>query len=258
MIIGAQKCGTTSLHYYLNQHPMFFGSQPKELHFFDEKMPLGKSLEWYERHFSGPAHGLYYESTPAYLYRPDVAERLHAYSSTLKLVVILRDPVERAYSAYNHYRSRFEKHADQGFEHRTRHQIPGIRIQEMFYEGRTVFPTFRETLEMELAGAEQFYEPAILRRGLYAAQLQRYWQLFGREQLLILGFKELIQQPLTSLGKVSQHLGLNDIDWGFVDVQARNVKPYVGKMTAEDRQFLQDYYAEPNQQLLQLTGPLHW
>ena len=116
LILGAQKAGTTSLFDYLGQHPEVYPSPIKETHFFDHggvrqtyagpvriPGPKIKSLEEYEGLFDGvrdeKAVG---EATPTYLYLPGVAERIRHHVPEARLIAILRDPVERAYSGYQH------------------------------------------------------------------------------------------------------------------------------------------------------------
>jgi len=109
LVIGAQKGGTTALYRYLREHPAVLCATPKEVHYFN--VEYQRSPGWYLAHFPlttrgaavrrrlgvRPAVG---EVTPAYLFHPRVPERVHAFDPGLKLVAVLRDPVERAYSQY--------------------------------------------------------------------------------------------------------------------------------------------------------------
>lgn len=260
LIIGAQKCGTTSLHYYLRQHPLFSGSSPKELHFFDEKINFGRNYDWYESQFLGPKNRFYFESTPAYLYRPGVAEKIHSFSEDIKLIALLRDPVKRAYSAYNHYRSSFQG-GERSLARRRKKQRPSSdQIYELFFKNRTSFPTFREAVEIELAASENepFYDPALLRRGLYLEQIEHYWKVFGEDRLLLLGFRDLIETPHVCLNKVSSFVGAGTLDWNRVDFSPRNVKAYHEKMSEGDELFLKEFYQKENARLFERIGPINW
>jgi hypothetical protein len=106
MIIGAQKSGTSSLYNWLNQHPQIRGSICKELYYFNNGIHLGKDLRWYRQQFRGTA-ALHFEATPAYLYSPTACENIFRTYPNIKMIAILRNPVDRAYSAYNHHRSNF-------------------------------------------------------------------------------------------------------------------------------------------------------
>jgi Sulfotransferase domain len=103
-VIGAQKCGTTSLHYYLDQHPEIAMARAKELDFFVSWGSWAKGLDWYASQFdaAAPLRG---ESSPSYTNYPKdkgVAERLHATVPDARLVFLVRDPVERIISEYLH------------------------------------------------------------------------------------------------------------------------------------------------------------
>ncbi|MEX2132610.1 MAG: sulfotransferase domain-containing protein, partial [Acidimicrobiia bacterium] len=104
LIAGAMRCGTTSLNAYLREHDEITVGQPKEVHFFDQNYERG--IDWYLQHFPGSdtakAIG---EATPAYLYFPEVAERIATTLPDVKILLLLRDPVDRAHSHYWHNRS---------------------------------------------------------------------------------------------------------------------------------------------------------
>lgn len=112
LIIGAQKAGTTSLFDYLSHHPYLVPSRQKEVCFFSNDELYQKGEAWYHSHFPMPYRvlkgSLAYEATPEYLFYPQCPERIFQYNAGMKLIIILRDPVERAYSAWNMYR-RFQK-----------------------------------------------------------------------------------------------------------------------------------------------------
>jgi hypothetical protein len=104
IVIGAQKCSTTSLHYYLGLHPEIFMAEEKELNFFLEERNWGKGIEWYSSHF-GANTRILGESSPTYSHFPvfqGVPERMHATIPEAKLIYILRDPIERILSHYMH------------------------------------------------------------------------------------------------------------------------------------------------------------
>ncbi|HXS47682.1 MAG TPA: sulfotransferase domain-containing protein, partial [Solirubrobacterales bacterium] len=103
LIIGAQKGGTTSLHAYLSEHRRVSPSSTKEVHFFDHAYDRG--LGWYRAHFQRSAKAplsLSGEATPYYLFHPLVPARVAETLPESRLIVILRDPVDRAFSHHNH------------------------------------------------------------------------------------------------------------------------------------------------------------
>lgn len=116
MIIGAQKCGTSALHRFLDQHPEIDMASQKEVHLFDSPeysnaWSPAQIDERYAPHFRGrPEAALRGEATPVYLYLPDIAPELKRYNPRLKLIVLLRDPAERAISHYYMEKGRGQEH----------------------------------------------------------------------------------------------------------------------------------------------------
>lgn len=257
IVIGSQKSGTSSLHYYLDQHPEIKGSSPKEIHFFDRDIYFGKSIKKYKKHFKGSRRKYHFESSPSYLYIPDTAANLHTQYPDIKLVVTLRDPVKRAYSAWNHYRQLFESKKE-AFKSRRRRE--GNLLYDALFEGRDVFPSFRECMEIELnlIQKDTGFEPALLRRGLYLQQLEEYWKFFAPEQMHIIGFKDLISDANNTLNQLCRFVGVNEIDWSKIDREPKNARDYVEPMNDDDQQFLKHFYAEPNRQLFERIGPVNW
>ena len=92
MIIGAQKSGTSTLHFLLSQHPDLTGSKPKEIHYFDKLPEERKSLEWYKKHFSKSVfekRRLFFESTPNYIYYGHIPAELAALNPSMKFIIML-------------------------------------------------------------------------------------------------------------------------------------------------------------------------
>jgi hypothetical protein len=99
LVVGGMRCGSTSLYRLLDAHPRVCMATPKELHFFDRHFDSG--LDWYAQHFASAEAGqLCGEATPGYMYNREVVRRMSAAVPACKYVVILRHPVERAYSHY--------------------------------------------------------------------------------------------------------------------------------------------------------------
>lgn len=101
LIVGAARAGTTSLYYYLKQHPDVFMSPKKEIDFFDVDKNFEKGLDWYERYFEGyTGQKAIGEASPLYMYLEKVPKRIAKVIPDVKLIFILRNPVDRAYSHY--------------------------------------------------------------------------------------------------------------------------------------------------------------
>jgi hypothetical protein len=258
IIIGAQKSGTSSLFHWLNQHPKMRGSVIKEVHYFNTKIHFGMDIGAYRRYFCGKSD-FHFEATPAYLYHPGSCENMHHAYPNIKLVVVLRDPVERAYSAYNHYRTQFPIwHKNVAIIKKYRRD--GNILDRSFFEGRDEFPSFRECIdiEMQLIDKPEYFEPALLRRGLYLPQLQHYLRYYDRSQILILGFKDLVDNTVKTLDSICYFLNVNTIDWNNVRKEPQNQRIYHEKVSDIDRAFLQDFYKKPNEKLFDAFGPLNW
>ncbi len=105
VIIGAQKCGTSSLHNYLTQSPGVIAPLRKEVHYFD--VNYGRGEGWYRGHFGRQGEpGLNLDSSPYYLFHPAVPARMHELLPDARLIVLLRNPARRAYSHYWHERDK--------------------------------------------------------------------------------------------------------------------------------------------------------
>lgn len=258
MIVGAQKSGTTSLFSYLDEIPGIVGSQPKEVHFFDREDNYSKGLDWYERHFVSPFQKdvLHFEASPTYLYREKVPERLKRYNPDLKVIILLREPVSRAYSAWNMYRQwsvqgfiphRMQKDLDAGY-------IPALF--KMFYEDDC--PSFSEYIRSEMdliKSGDVEEEPSLLRRGIYKPQIERYFSVFGRSNVLVLGFNELKNNSDDVLRKCQKFLGVSYRETGgFKAGEIKNKRSYPSKISEEDAETLKQFYAKPNEELFDILG----
>lgn len=258
IIIGAQKSGTSSLFFWLNQHPQIMGSKIKEIHYFNNKKYFGINNEEYKRYFTGKSK-LHFEATPAYIYHPGSCENIYSDYPHIKLIAVLRNPVNRAYSAYNHYRSLFLRwRYDEAKKNTKRRE--GNLLYKKFFQDRNKFPSFREciNIELDIISRSDIYEPGILRRGIYYPQIKKYVDQFGKESLLLLGFKDLIEDVPGTLNRVCDFVGADKIDWRNLKSEPKNQRNYPEKLSDEDREFLEDFYQEPNQQLFNSFGTFNW
>jgi hypothetical protein len=167
--IGAMKAGTSTLHTLLAEHPeIAMAAHRKEVMFFD--LHWDRGIAWYEEHFAHAAGRVPGEVTPGYLFHPEAAARIHAVVPQARLIAVLRDPVERAYSQYKFFVK--ENHYADPVEHFLREH------------------------------------PNAVARGLYHAQLERYRALFPDEQLLVLLFEEFNADPVGQVQRVYRHIGV--------------------------------------------------
>jgi hypothetical protein len=249
LIVGAQRSGTTSLYRYLLEHPQVMPAIPsKGVHYFD-KHP-GRSLRWYrahfptesarterERRFGAPV--VTGEGSPYYLFHPHGPARAAAAVPEARVIAMLRDPVERAYS---HYRQEYAR----GFEDAD---------------------TFERALELEpgrLAGerermlADQAYDSRALQhhayvaRGEYVGQLMAWRERFPAERTLVLSYERFFADPAAGYAEVLRFLGLPD-PADSPKFKAYNARPSAG-MEEATRARLEAHFAEPNRRLEEFLG----
>ena len=241
VILGAQKSGTSSLHYYLVQHPQVIAPLRKEVHYFD--VGYRHSEAWYRAHFGRRGEpGLNLDSSPYYLFHPAVPARLHSLLPEARFIVLLRDPVRRAYSHYWHERDKDRETLD--FEAAIAAEPARLGDAEAaLANGR-----------IGRSAAHQHF--SYLARGRYAEQLERWFARFPREQFLVLRFEDLAREPLVVLNRTLGFLGLPAAQ--SVRSDARNTRRYapMGEDTAGR---LREYFAPYNQRLEALLGqPMGW
>lgn len=207
-ILGAGKSGTTSLYYYLKQHPDIFLTPVKEPTFFSEGFQIVKNpVEYFELYDSVCSETIIGEASHVYLTNPSTAKVLKALFPNSKFVVILRNPADRAYSLYHHMRR-------SGYEY-----INTFEKALQAEEERSASKRFMENCP------QYFYNFLYFQSGLYGEQLKRYFSLFSKEQLHITTFEKFIADPTSFLKKIFQFLGVNS---DFVPtLEVHNV----GKMT---------------------------
>lgn len=232
LIIGAQKAGTTSLYNYLQVHSDLIPARTKEVNFFGNPEHYEQGLDWYLDHFYFEENKLSYEVTPNYLFQSVAAERIAKHLPNTKLIVILRDPVERAYSSWNMYRN--------------------FKPTSHLFEARS----FEEAIEDEFAGIPG---KNYLARGLYYSQLTHYLKYFKQSNLLILDFEELKTEPDRVLKKCFHFLNLKDLDSDFQLPPKANQGQYQSTLDPELEKKLKHYFLEPNFALKQFFDlPFKW
>ncbi len=241
VILGAQKCGTTSLHGYLVQHPGVIPPLRKEVHYFDLNFDRGEA--WYRAHFGRVGEtGLNLDASPYYLFHPAVPKRLHALLPDARLIVLLRDPVRRAYSHYWHERAKGREKLE--FEDAIAAEPSRIAAAEA------------ALADGSLARSTEHQHYSYLARGRYAEQLERWFALYPRERFHIVRFEDLVKDPLAGLNETLAVLGLPAAS--RVDLEPRNTRRYppMAEATAEK---LRAYFEPHNRRLEALLGrPMGW
>ena len=190
LIVGATKCGTSSLYYYLSHHQQILFSHKKELNFFVKHFHLG--VDWYLSHFptiTDHQNFLTGEATPNYLRFPLVAQRIKKYFPDIKLIILLRNPVDRAISWHYHKRNT-------GL---TNDSLEQAITQEM---------KLLETLSDSDITNIGFNDPDNIIASIYYYQIKAWMEYLPRKKFLILKSEDFYQSPATTMAKVFTFLGL--------------------------------------------------
>jgi Sulfotransferase domain len=247
IMVGAQRSGTTSLYRALSAHPNVV--RPlfhKGVHYFD--MDYARGPAWYRGHFpvsavarlrrvrvAGPVRT--FESSGYYMHHPLAPARMAQMLPDVRLLVMLRDPVERAYSAHRHELNRgFET---EGFE----------RALELEPE-RLAGEVERMVADPAYASVAHRHH-SYLDRGLYAGQLKVLFDLFGRDQVLVLDSEAFFATPEPEFARVLDFVGLPP--WQPATFGQHNAQPR-SPMAADLRSRLDDWYAPHDAELGELLG----
>ena len=235
LVIGAQKAGTTALYDYLYRHPAISGPRWKEVSFFDRHWRRGE--RWYRGNFPRGARPPVGEASPSYLFHPLAPERVRSLVPEARLIVLLRNPVDRAFSHYQHEVAlgreplSFED-ALAAEEERTRGEVERMLADPGYFSHAWWNWTYRA-------------------RGLYAEQLERWYAVFPRERLLVLATEELGTAPAQTYARVLEFVGAPPHE---LDAYPRVFSREYEQMAPATRAALAAGYAEPNARLYELLG----
>ena len=194
---GSQKAGTTSLSLLLRHHPQLAQSPAKEWHYIDDER-----RDWSEHDFADyrvprtdPRQVMTGDATPLYLWWPQALERLHRYDPQLRHLVLVRDPIERLVSQWQMVTNRWPTHAG------------------TWQEFLTVFaPAALESRIPPRTNVHAYRMRSGIVRGYYGAQLQRGFEVFGRDAFLVLDMRAFLGDHVTTLHRVTDFLGLDRLD----------------------------------------------
>lgn len=244
-ILGAQKSATTSLYEYLTQTPWICSARWKEVQFFN--IHYDRGLNWYKGSFPTliykrlkkirNGNSLTGEASADYLFYPLPAKRILQIVPKAKFIVILRNPIDRAYSHYNMI-VKFGRE-NLSFEE-------AIKEENKRIEGER-----KKFTENENYYNWNFQAYSYLARGIYVNQIKTWMNLFPRRQFLILNFEEFATNPAGMLNKTMQFLGLPN--WELKEFNKFNIGKYSG-MKKETRKFLIEYFKHYNEELYKFLG----
>ena len=264
LIIGGQRCGTTSLYYYLTAQTGIASTLKKEVHFYDDHYTDG--LRWYRAQFPTTLQKYYAErirkqlfitgeSSPYYLFHPLVPQRLAAVTPQAKLIVLLRNPIDRAYS--QHWLTTLEGDETLSFEEaieREEERLAGV-VEELLANDKAGNHGYR---------SYNLRHYSYLTRGIYVDQLQRWMDYFPREQFLILKSEDLYSDPAAIVRQTLEFLAVPDSatrieHQEFKQYREPNKKGYQNdqkppRMSLEMRKRLIEYFKPHNARLYALLG----
>jgi hypothetical protein len=192
LIAGVQKGGTTALDAYLREHPAISMAKSKEVHFFDDEQVFASDApdyRYYHHNFAPENESqILGEATPIYMYWRDAPRRIWEYNPAMKFVIVLRNPIERAFSHWNMERNRA---AD---------TLPFLEaLQSETERCRSALPLQHRTF-------------SYIDRGYYAEQLRRIWAYFPKRQTLILRYEKLRDAPTSALNEVCRFLDVSPLE----------------------------------------------
>jgi len=230
LIAGTQKGGTTALAAYLRAHPDLCLAEVKETHFFDTEANFkGPRVNYasLHKHFSPRGEPLLGEATPITMYWADAPRRVWEYNPRMKLIGLLRDPIDRAFSHWNMQRER---------------GIDNLSFADaLTHEG--------ERCRAALPSQHRLY--SYIDRGFYCEQIRRLWRFFPREQTLFLKTEELLSEPQATLDRVFEFLGVGRQS---VEPQVVHARPYTVEMGLAERAHLANLYECEVRQLERLLA----
>ena len=260
LIIGGQRCGTSSLYYYLTDHPYIAPAYTKELHFFDANYKKG--LHWYraqfptamEKSFTEHIHKHAFitgEASPSYLFHPHAPKRISKLIPGAKLIVLLRNPIDRAYS--QHWlnvktKKDFEMLSFKEALDREQERIAGER-EKMLVDENYDSPTYRPF--------------SYLARGIYVDQLKYWMNYYPRDQFLIIRSEDLYSKPGETVKQTLEFLGIpgSTIDpnkefkkYKVPTKTGYKLKDNYPKLDLETRQYLVEYFRPHNARLCEFLN----
>jgi len=251
LLIGGQRCGTSSLFKWLSRHPQMAPALRKEVDYFSLDHELGE--QWYRAHFPLEARRrwsatrdrpwLAFEATPTYVFDPRAPERAAHLVPTAKLIALLRDPVERAVSHYHH---------------NVRHQLERLSLEDALRaESERLAPEWTHIEEDPDHRAIRLRRFSYVARGRYAEQLERWFASYPIEHVLVLRSEDLFAAPGDGLERITDFLGVER----WHPPEFRNYSSVGGLDEApaapshEALAFLRAALEAPNAALTDLMGP---
>ncbi len=256
--IGAQKAGTTALYHYLSCNPNVAPSNIKEIDFFNCNSRFSRGISFYHSHFPRrtPANSgkLTFDITPGYLGAAQrAAKRIYDYNPNIRLIVLLRNPITRAHSAWQMYRKKHVSNQDWFYDWVRRCDST---VQRDFFVRRPsdFGQNFQKDIADEIEAVEcgRMIEMPILLLGMYHRHLKYYCDCFSRNQILVVSSEDLKQDTKGQLRQIEAFVGLEPHFWTQSELMPRFVGTYEDSILQNDYMLLKSFYREHNLALFEL------
>jgi len=223
LIIGASRCGTSSLFMNLLQHPQLDGPSCKEVHFFNKTKRYNCGIEWYKNRFPETKNNtLCFEASPAYFHKPISVGRIFKHLPNCKFILLLRNPVDRAISYYSRWKTTDE-----------------------------LWNPHELTAKNPCHG--------IVATGIYIQTLRRWFDYFARDRFLIIKSDDFFEDERKIITQCFDWLGVESIDIEkplFFDQKGKKRKwvPYQREVPDDVKEHLREFFKPYNQELYQFLG----
>lgn len=242
MIMGTQKGGTTFLFHHLCQHPDICEPKEKEIHFFNQR--AHEPIENYKHLFPSKIDKILNpnliagEATPCYMIYPQVPALVHKHNPDTKIIVLLKNPIERAFSNYKHNVSM--KREWYSFEDALKHEEVRTNLEYI-----DIFTSRKDAIK-------NYSNFSYKRKGIYAEQLGWIFRHFDRNQVLVVQSEELFAKPKETIKTVTDFLGTTPLS--LSEYPAKHVSTLNMAINPDTRDYLREFYQDHNQSLFKMIG----
>jgi hypothetical protein len=251
IIIGGSKCGTTSLFRGLCQHPNIVGSINKELNFFSHKYDLGN--EWYSSMFPPREDGsLYFEASPSYGCHTEALRRIKRDIPKVKLIYVIRNPVDKAISRYIHFRANNYKSKTGDLNEHLRR---GHNKKSFYGESRIMCDIIKDF--------DSGIDSPYFNEGRYVDNIKNIRSIFGIEALEVVIYDELFSDTSTTLNTIFNFLEIPNESMTLPRLNTchnwcTEFNPF-SEITGKDGEYLKNYFKSYNNELMEYLGiTLDW
>jgi len=229
LIVGTQKGGTTSLYDYLIQHPEIIPVERKEIHFFDSN--FDKGLPWYLSFFPEKIEGQVRpncgEASPSYLFIEEIPQRVKGLFPDIKIIILLRNPVDRAISHFS-----MEKYR---------------KLENLDF--KTAIEKEQERMQENIRHRIRY---SYLEQGLYHKHIKNWLKHFDENQLLFIKSEDFFDNPKEATSRAFKLLGLENYD--NIQYKPLNKGKYKHEVSPETVEYLKEFFWKPNIELARMLG----